>query len=122
MKDHLAAIASLPTVEGLSLAAARSAHRLHTYARSGIHGQDLVVIVIVDKREHLLARSTFATTQDPRRVAEHVLGASLLSRCSPYRADSTHRETRIEALVAPDPTRLLSSFERLRATRPVRTA
>lgn len=112
----------LPTVEQLPLAAARRAHRLFTYARSGHDGRAIVVVVVVDRRESLLARSSYATSVDPRRVAERVLEASVLGRCSPYRADSAHRESRIEALVGPMATPGLGTYERLLRDRRPRTA
>ncbi len=112
----------LPTVERMPPTVARRAHRLFTYDRLAVDESPLVVVVVVDARENLLARSTFATTADPRRVAEHVLASSRVGRYSPYRADSAHRETRIEALVGPKASSALSAYERERRDRPPRTA
>jgi hypothetical protein len=112
----------LPSVERLDLATARRAHRVFAYARTGALGLVLVVVGVVDERDTLLARSTYATATDPRRVAERVLAASRLERYSFYRPDPMHRERRVEALVGPRVSTSVGAYERELRNLPPRTA
>lgn len=109
------AAAAMPTLAGLGLAAARYAHTVTAYPRKGSKGETLVVVVVADGQGQQLARSTFATDAGPQRVCEAALRESVLERITKYRADPTHRETRIQAMVSPRASEELSAFERERA-------
>lgn len=109
------ATAAMPTLADLGSGAARQAHTVTAYARRGTKGEALVVVVVADIQRQQLARSTFATTAGPQRVCEAALQDSVLERITKYRADPTHRETRIQAMVAPRASEQLSAFERERA-------
>ncbi len=51
----------------------------------------------------------------PQRVCEAALQSSMLDRITEHRADPTHRETRIQAMVSPRASERLSALERERA-------
>ncbi len=105
----------MPTLAGLEPSAARYAHTVTAYARRGTKDEALVIVVVADSQGQQLARSTFATTAGPQRVCEAALQDSLLERITKYRADPTHRETRIQAMVSPRASEQLSAFERERS-------
>ncbi|WP_284232482.1 hypothetical protein [Arenivirga flava] len=108
------AASTLPTIEQASIQVARSAKFVTAYARAGHADQPLVIVTVEDDRGYQLARSTYATNIDPRRVCEHVLAHSRLERCSQYRPHPAYRETRVQALISARPSVKLSAYERLR--------
>ncbi len=108
------ATSTLPTIEQASIQVARTAEFVTAYTRAGHADRPLVIVTVEDDRGYQLARSTYATDVDPRRVCESVLAHSRLERCSKYRPHPAYRETRVQALVSPRPSAKLSAYERLR--------